>query len=191
MRRIEEQIQWYKQNSNSLYDDMVSIELEKINSLYNRYQDHTNEIFVEEIIESFCKIIEKQRDKICALKTEEENNNITSKDFQNDKMLQDAFTKYCLSNGQSSYTVNDYCSRIRNLWKSFYDEYQQSNLPEELELVEEKIQLDCPLLNAYHHVDEVHCFISMKIASTNGNRNWINARAAFNKLDEFKSTILQ
>lgn len=231
MKKIDDQIQWYKQNSNSLYDDIVSIELEKINSLYDRYEDHTDEIFVDEIIESFCKIIERQRDKIHDLETESgmynmtahplglsnstneaessfdfssqpfrhrfiafkstpaENNGILQESFQNDKQLQDAFIQYCLINGKSSYTVNDYCSRIKNLWKSFYEEHQNGELPEELVVIEEKINPNCPLLNAYHHTDELHCFISMKIAGNDENRNWANTRAALNKFDEFKSSL--
>ena len=78
MEKIEKQIQWYKQNSNSLYDDMVSIELEKINSLYDRYEEHTNEMFVEEMIESFCKIIDKQREKINELEYEFANDEMTA-----------------------------------------------------------------------------------------------------------------
>ncbi len=221
MKKIDDQIQWYKQNSNSLYDDMVGIELEKINSLYARYEDHTDEMFVEEMIESFCKIIERQRDKIWDLETENggtkeadgfgnqpvghgcmafaknsspKNNGIPQDGFQNDKQLQGAFTQYCLNDGKSSYTVNDYCSRIRNVWNLFYKAYkgeceENERLPEELmsAVAEDDISSGNPLLNAYNHIEELSCYISMKIAGTDGNRNWANARAAFNKFDEFKS----
>jgi hypothetical protein len=60
-------------------------------------------------------------------------------------------------------------------------------LPEEIEVNEEKINPNNPLLNVYYHTDELNCFISMKIAESEGNRNWANTRAAFNKFDEFKS----
>lgn len=218
MKKIDEQIQWYEQNSTSLYDDIVRIELNKINELYDGYEDYTDEIFVNEMIEAFCKIIEKQRERINDLETENGayitnssfssgnqpfvhnfavcQTNITSQNkgalqegFQNDKQLQEAFTLYCLSKGKSSYTVNDYCSRIKNLWKSFYEEYQKGNLPKEIEVNEEKIQPNTPLLNVYYHTDELNCYVSMKIAESDGNRNWANTRAAFNKFDEFKISI--
>ena len=67
MKKIDELILWYEQNALTPHDCMVSIELEKINSLYDRYKDHTNEMFVEEMIESFCKIIERQQEKAIAL----------------------------------------------------------------------------------------------------------------------------
>ena len=64
MQKIIELLEWYQQNSNNSLDDMVGIELVKLNSLYDMYENHTDEMFVEEMIESFCKIIEKQRAKI-------------------------------------------------------------------------------------------------------------------------------
>ena len=200
MKRIEEQLQWYQQNASSCYDDLVSIELEKINMLYDRYEDHSNEMFVEEMIESFCKIIERQRERIHDIEGETNltvprhtmlaQDAIMKEDFQNDKQLQEVFTAYCLNNGKSSYTVNDYCSRIKNLWKSFYEEYQSGKLPEELAVIEEKVKSHTPLLNVYNHIDEINCYVSMKIAENEGNRNWANARAAFNKLDEFRTSIV-
>ena len=209
MDKIYEQIKWYEENSASLYDDVVRIELKKINELYESYEDCTNKIFVNEMIESFCKIIEKQRERIdeltcatafsynqkqssgCGFMASQngvttENGYIPQKGFQTDKQLQEAFTVYCLNNGKSSYTVNDYCSRIKNLWKTFYEEYKNNGLPRELEIAEEKITPDSPLLNAYYHTDEINCYISMKIAAADGNRNWANIRAAFNKFDDFK-----
>ena len=112
---------------------------------------------------------------------------VSAATLNNDKELQAAFTDYCLQNGKSSYTANDYCSRIKNLWRTFYQAYQSGELPDELEIRKEKIQSDSPLLNAYYHADELHCYISMKVAGTDGNRNWLNVRAAFNKFDEFKN----
>lgn len=196
MKKIEEQLLWYQQNSSSYYDDLVSIELEKINTLYGHHEDHSNEMFVEEMIESFCKIIERQRERIHDLEAETnstvpkhtvlEKDFIMQEEFQNDKQLQEVFTAYCLNNGKSSYTVNDYCSRIKNLWKSFYEEYQSGKLPGEIVVMEEKVKSHTPLLNVYNHLDEINCYVCMKIAENEGNRNWANARAAFNKLDEFR-----
>ncbi len=220
MNKIDERIQWYEQNATNRYDDLVRIELKKISDLYDVYEDSTDEMFVNEMIEAFCKIIETQRERISALESENNEEKINSADvyeadvpfsgrpfgqkfmsftnisvgngisqqgFQNDKQLQEAFTLYCLNNGKSSYTVNDYCSRIKNLWKSFYTEYIQGELPKELEINEEKINQNSPLLNALYHTEELNCYISMKIAESEGNRNWPNTRAAFNKFDKFKA----
>lgn len=213
MKKIDEQIRWYEQNATSLYDEVVRIELKKINELYDKYEDCTDELFVNEMIEAFCKIIEKQRERIDDLETEAGADGVGSfaefagqpfgaafmgstqattmpqEGFRDDKQLQEAFTVYCLSKGKSSYTVNDYCSRIKNSWKLFYAEYQQGELPKELEVDEEKIKPGSPLLNAYHHTEELACYISMKIAASEGNRNWANTRAAFNKFDEFRLSV--
>ncbi len=197
MKIIDEQIQWYKQNANSLYEDMISIELEKINSLYERYDDHADEMFVEEMIESFCKIIEKQRDKIRDIEAEgliseetlresKEIINISQEGFQNDKQLQAAFTQYCLNNGASSYTVNDYCSRIKKLWKSFEEDCRSGEIPDNLSSLLPETPWDGVLLNAFENTESLGRYIRFKIDETNGNRSLLNTRAALNKFDEFK-----
>lgn len=220
MEKIDEQIQWYEQNATRKDDDYIKANLKLINDLYNEIEAFEDKMFVDKIIGTFCEIIEVQRDVNNELNNEleayayyaapnqhnfvsthklnaddippiSEVSIIKTENFQNDKQLQDTFTAYCLSNGKSSYTVNDYCSRIKNLWKSFYAEYQQGELPEELEVIKEKITPNNPLLNAYYHIDELNCYISMKIAGAEGNRNWANTRAAFNKLDEFKCSSLR
>ncbi len=201
MKKIDNQIEWYTQNANSLYDDMVSIELEKINSLYDRYTDHTDEIFVEEMIESFCKIIERQREKIADLENEidmngtassplnvpAQDNGIPQEGFQDDKQLQDAFTQYCLNKGKSSYTVNDYCSRIKNLWKTFYNDYCEGKLRDNLSSKCPEIPWDGVLMNVYDNTEALSEYIDIKTKESDKNRNWANTRAAFNKFIEFKS----
>ena len=215
MKRIDEQIQWYKQNANSLYDDMISIELEKIQSLYARYEDHTDEMFVEEMIESFCKIIERQREKIGDLEMETIQGGVASEPmravlghndlsqsymayssvdgsedgFQDDKQLQAVFTQYCLSNGSSSYTVNDYCSRIKKIWKSYEEEYRSGELAEHLSAEFPDFHCDAALLNAYEKLEVLGRFVREKITETDANRNWLNARAALNKFGDFKAYI--
>lgn len=225
MKKIDELILWYEQNSLTTHDCIVSIELEKINSLYDRYKDHTNEMFVEEMIESFCKIIEKQQEKASELEENLKNeinansydggifsgnqplghsfmtvtnlgrDNMSSnpeekiEDFQNDKQLQNAFTQYCLSNGTSSYTVNDYCSRIKKTWKSFEDDYRTGNLRDSLASKFPEIPWDGILMNVYYNIETLCEYIKGKIAETEGNRNWLNARAALNKFDEFRASI--
>ena len=222
MKKIDELIGWYEQNSLTPHDCMVSIELEKINSLYDRYKDHTNEMFVEEMIESFCKIIEKQQEKASELKEALKNeinansydggifsenqpfghsfmtasnfrcDNMSRSleeiidDFNDDRQLQNAFTQYCLNNGISSYTVNDYCSRIKKTWKSFDDDYRNGNLKDNLASKFPEIPWDSVLMNVYYNIEALTEYVKGKIAETEGNRNWLNARAAINKFDEFK-----
>ena len=199
MNKIDERISWYEQNSTNWYDDLVRIELEKIRALYDVYEDSTDEMFVNEMIEAFCKIIEHQRERINELESESyagtqyladdilAEKSIPEEGFQNDKQLQEVFTAYCLNDGKSSYTVNDYCSRIKNLWKSFLAEYTQDASSTDLKINREKINRDTPLLNAFYHTQELNYYIGKKIAESEGNRNWANTRAAFNKFNEFKS----
>ena len=201
MKKIDEQIQWYEQNATRKDDDLIKANLKLIDNLYGEIENSEDKIFLDKIIGTFCEIMEIQRDVIVDVKTEmgyydvpNQHNFVVTysqhTEFINDKQLQEAFTAYCLKAGKSSYTVNDYCSRIKNVWKSFYAENQNGYLPEELEVNEEKINSNNPLLNAYYHADELHCYISMKIAGFEGNRNWLNARAALNKFDEFKSSLI-
>ncbi|MBO5726701.1 MAG: hypothetical protein J6S00_06540 [Clostridia bacterium] len=214
MKKIDELILWYEQNALTPHDCMVSIELEKINSLYDRYKDHANEMFVEEMIESFCKIIERQQEKAIALEdslTNEINyNNYNNdfggnhgfmttqnfkrgqekfEDFQDDKQIQNAFTQYCLNNGSSSYTVNDYCSRIKKTWKSFEDDCKNGKLSDSLASKFPEIPWDGILMNVYYNIEILAAYVRGKIAETEGNRNWLNARAALNKFDEFRKSI--
>ena len=225
MKKIDELILWYEQNSLTPHDCLVSIELEKINSLYDRYKDHTNEMFVEEMIESFCKIIEKQREKASELENNLKNEINTScydndifsgnqpfghnfmtvpnlrrdniprdpeekiEDFNDDRQLQNMFTQYCLSNGISSYTVNDYCSRIKKTWKSFEDNYKNGSLKDNLASKFPEIPWDGVLMNVYYNIEVLAEYVKVKINETEGNRNWLNARAAINKFDEFRSSI--
>lgn len=203
MTKIDEQIQWYEQNATRKDEDLIKADLKLINNLYDEVENSEDKIFLDKIVGTFCEIVEIQRNVINSLLTDAEqgvscgsvsqNNAFTiysyPTEFTDDKQLQEAFTAYCLSAGKSSYTVNDYCSRIKNLWRSFYAECQNGELPEELKVNEEIIKPDSPLMNAYHHIDELNCYISMKIAAASENRNWANTRAAFNKFDAFKCSI--
>ena len=198
MKKIDEQIKWYEQNSNNPYNSMVSIELEKISRLYNNYQDHTNEIFVEEMIESFCKIIERQRERIAMLET----NNAIPRDPEevtynyqdllgDDEKMQEAFIQYCIAGGRSSYTANDYCSRIKSLWKSFERDFRAGGLDDNLAKSFNEVPWEGDLLNVYENVDYLKEYIEQKINTTNANRNWLNARAALKKFGKFKECVNQ
>ena len=204
MEKINEQIQWYEQNATRKDEDLIKANLKLIDNLYSEIENSEDKIFLDKIIGTFCEIMEIQRDVIYNLETENEQCNVYNvstqnnfavaytnpTEFTNDKQLQEVFTAYCIKAGKSSYTVNDYCSRIKNVWKSFYAEYQNGELPEDIEVNEEKINPNNPLLNVYYHTDELNCFISMKIAESEGNRNWANTRAAFNKFDEFRTALI-
>lgn len=203
MKEIEEQIKWYDDNATRKDDGLIKANLKLINNLYNEIENSEDKIFLDKIINTFCEIIEIQKDVINDVTMTSEQIGLSSvpngqafivdysgiKEFVDDKQIQNAFTSHYLGKGKSSYTINDYCSRIKNLWKLFYEEYKNGELPKELIVNEEKINSDTPLLNAYHHTDELACYISAKIVCTEGNRNWLNVRAAFNKFDEFGTSI--
>ena len=202
MKQIEEQILWYEENAESKDDELILADLQLINELSKKIENSEDRIFLDKIIATFCEIVEVQRGVIEDVRMEAGHFNeaptqlflaarARTNDFADDKALQTAFTTYCLENGKSSYTGNDYCSRIKNLWKSFYAEYRQGNLPDEIGPSEELMKENCPLLNAYHHTEELNSYIRMKITSAEGSRNWANTRAAFNKLDAFKLWLMQ
>ena len=217
MEEIDSRIAWYEQNATNVYDDIVRIELKKINTLYDEYEDRADEMFVNEMIEAFCKIIEKQRERIAELEAEIDGDgggivtadrvcghayipaskSISVSDafnpqegFRDDRQLQEAFTAYCLRDGMSSYTVNDYCSRIKNVWKSFYKEYQEGKLREEWSEMVPSIPWDAVLMNAYDTIKVLRDYIEEKMTTFEGNRNWANTRAAFKKFWEFKLQMM-
>lgn len=199
MGKIDEQINWYENNATRKEDDLIKANLKLINNLYREIEHSEDKIFLDKIIGTFCEIMEIQRDVIYNTSLDIEDPNMytvpnqygfvpiskQSNSILDDKKIQEAFTTYCLSIGKSSYTANDYCSRVRNLWKSFYAEYQQGRLPKEIEIDEDIIKPDAPLFNAYHHIDVLNCYVSMNVACDKSNRNWANIRAAFNKFADF------
>lgn len=208
MKKIDEQIEWYEQNATRQDDDIIRVNLQLINNLYEEIQHSDDSLFFDKIIGTFCEIIEIQRDVIDDLKTESgvygfgsssaQHNYIVGNsqltEFDNDKQLQDAFTAYFLKSGKSSYTVNDYCMRLKKLWKLFFEEYQSNELPqgfakEDITINEEMIKADTPLLNVYHYVDVIINYITKKIAACEGNRNLANTHAALKKFMDFKISI--
>ena len=195
-KKIDEQIDWYSNNATRKEDDYIKAHLKLAKNLAENVESSEDLIFIEKIIGTFCDIIETQRSVISDLETEVENvaaDNYTpayiapDEGYSDDAQLQNAFIAYVLCQGKSSYTANDYCSRIKKIWKSFIADYKDGKTPEELVVDEELSMQDTPLLNAYHHADELNCYISSQIAQDEENRNWANARAAFNKFDEFKT----
>ena len=186
MKKINEQIAWYDENATRKDDDIIKANLKLIKNLYSEIEFSDDAIYFEKIIGTFCEIMEIQRNLINELSLEVcqdvpvfEADNAYPPEFTCDRELQDYFTSYCIETGKSSYTVNDYCSRIKNLWKSFCAEQQSA----------EREVSDNPLLSAYLHTDELSCYINMKIAESVDNRNRANTRSALNKLCDFKSEI--
>ena len=205
MKNIEEQIKWYEENATRKDDDLIQENLKLIGQLYGKIENSEDRIFLDKIIATFCEIMEVQRGVIQELSTEAEENALFTSTpnghgfvalyptpvGSDDDQLQEAFISYCLSSGKSSYTANDYCSRLKNLWKKFYADYQKENgcLPQQLSKKLPDILWDSVLSNVHDHTDLLKEYIGLKMTEGSDSRNWLNARAALNKFDKFKSVM--
>ena len=196
-QRIHELIEWYEQNFTRKEDDYIKANLQLIITLAKNVKNSDDIIFIERIIDTFCDIVRKQREIIqmieCQSQTLPVGNVIaqngfatsyipTVSGFTNDEQIRAVFSAYMQKEGKSSFTANDYILRVQNLWRSFYSDYQAGELPSELaeSVIEEEIKADAPLLNAYNYIEELNCYVSMKMAGSGGDRNFANTRAAFN-----------
>ena len=196
-QRVHELIEWYEQNFTKKEDDYIKANLQLIITLAKNVKNSDDIIFIERIIDTFCDIVRKQREIIqmieCQSQTLPVGNVIAQNGFAtsyiptvsgvtNDEQIRDVFTAYMQKEGKSSFTANDYILRVQNLWRSFYSDYQAGELPSELaeSVTEEEIKADAPLLNAYNYIEELNCYVSMKMAGSGGDRNFANTRAAFN-----------
>ena len=158
---------------------------------------------IEKIISTFCEILNIQREAIHKLSVVDiqslpsnsiQHNFVSSyvvpvDEFINDEQIKSVFINFVVSGTEkkrSSFTANDYILRIQNLWRSFYADYEARKLPSELaeSVIRDEIQQDAPLLNAYNYIEELNCYLSMKIAGESSNRNWLNVRAALNIFGE-------
>lgn len=200
MNRIDEMINWYKEHETGREYTVIKAKLKLIKSMYEEIINSEDRIFMEEIIDRFSDIVELQNSVISDREMELESLaaagggcNTSSyialrqDGFQNDKQLQAAFADYLSKKKKkplSSYTVNDYCSRIRNVWKSFYAEYLDGTLQKELAENVEIVNADNPLINALNNIEELCCYAEMCMHSVNG-RNWANAIAALNNFADF------
>ena len=103
-----------------------------------------------------------------------------------DEQIKSVFVAYMKKKDKSPFTTNDYILRIQNLWRSFYADYENGELPNELaeSVIRDEIDTNCPLLNAYNYIEGLNCYVSMKIAGDSTNRNWFNIRAALNIFGE-------
>jgi hypothetical protein len=96
--------------------------------------------------------------------------------------IKNKFIAYMQKDKRAVSTIHDYTLRVQNLWNSFCSDYRDKKLPEPLaEAVEgSDINPKAPLWNASQHLDELNCYVSMKMAESSGSRNWANIRAAYN-----------
>ena len=197
VKKIYELIIWYDENSTRKEDDYIKANLRLVMNLAENVENSDDIMFIEKIVDTFCDIVQKQREVIQELEyvtgdlaandnTSQHNftpSYVTPTDgFFNDEQIRAVFSAYMQKEGKSSFTANDYILRVQNLWRSFYSDYQAGELPSELAeaVIEEEIKADAPLLNAYNYIEELNCYVSMKMAGSGGDRNFANTRAAFN-----------
>ena len=197
VKKIYELIIWYDENSTRKEDDYIKANLRLVMNLAENVESSDDVMFIEKIVDTFCDIVQKQREVIQELEyvtgdlaangnTSQHNftpSYVTPTDgFFKDEQIRSVFSAYMQKEGKSSFTANDYILRVQNLWRSFYSDYQAGELPSELSeaVIEEEIKADAPLLNAYNYIEELNCYVSMKMAGSGGDRNFANTRAAFN-----------
>lgn len=204
MKQIDEKIRWLEQNATRKDDNLIKAKLKMVNHLYEEIEHSEDKLFMDEIIGTFLEIMDIQRGVIVDLIMEAESGGgytpgqhsfvaaytLPQGGYHDDKQLQAAFAAYLTSKGKSSYTINDYSSRIRNLWKSFYNDSKIGELPDELLVDEESILQDHPLVNAFHHSEELNAYISMKMASAENKRNLANTQAAMRRFEDFKCSLI-
>ena len=202
LKRIEELISCYN-NILRKEDPIIISKLNLINQLYDECENSEDLIFFNEIINNFADIVEYQKDMVSDLQSELDYNDFLEdgkdtslfapaqqiiNNFTSEEEIQKAFSIHFTTVSKktlSSYTVNDYCSRIKNLWKNFYNDYKNGNLPIELSVNEEFANPNTPLMNAYKHIDELNCYVGIMSATTNEKKNWANIAAALNKFIDF------
>lgn len=206
MKRIDDLIDMYKEIVRKEEPIIIS-KLRMINELYAECEASEDAILFDEIINTLADVIQRQKEIIddmraddehpgsngsYAVPTEFSHNYIVcppqqQNNFETDEQIQAGFAYYLTHQVEkplSSYTINDYCSRIRNLWKSFYNAHKDGELPEEL-YVSETASFENPLVNAYNHIEELNCYVGMMSAISDEKRNWANIGAALNKFISF------
>ena len=222
MESLDRVIEYYdKTKGNGDKDEaLIRVDLKHIRDLQWCIENPEDFIFITKIIDTFCEVVETQKEMIESLRgyidelssdlthymgnTQNVHNymgnKVTSTEelpwdpdaFESDAQLQEEFAKYCIANGKSSYTVNDYCSRVRKLWKVFLEDYLEDDLPGDLRrqdvfIDEDEIDYENPLLNIFRFTAPLLKYIDKKIKASDGDRNLANARAALKKFDKFKN----
>ena len=200
IQKIYELIAWYEENSTRKEDDYIQANLKLVIHLAENVENSEDIMFIEKIADTFCDIIRKQREIIQELESVVEFQPVEMPlqhdyvalynepvgELVNDEQIKSAFIAYMKNEGRSAFTANDYILRIQNLWRSFYADHVSGELPEELDevIAEEEISAENPLLNAYNYIEELNCYVSMKLAGSDANRNWANVRAALNRFGD-------
>lgn len=203
MRQIDEKIKWLEQNATRKDDDLIKAKLKMVNHLYDEIENSEDALFMNEIIKTFLEIMDIQRGVIYDLQMEMESGSgytpgqhsfvaayiQPEEGFQTDKQLQTAFAAYLTSKGRSSYTINDYCSRIRNLWKMFCKDLQDGKITD-TSIPEDAIRKEHPLVNAFLFSEDLIVYISKNLTCAANKRNSANTQAAISRLDEFKRSLI-
>lgn len=204
VQKIYELIELYDENSTRKEDEYIKANLKLVIHLSESVANSDDLMFIEKITDTFCDIIKKQRDVIRVLEDMAKfqpcgapiQNNYASlcvtpaEGFTNDEQIKSAFINFMVNGNEkkrSSFTANDYILRVQNLWRSFYADYEAGKLPVQLaeSVIREEIQTDSPLLNACNYIEELNCYVSMKFAGNEKNRNLLNVRAALNIFGKF------
>ena len=172
-----------------------------VNSLYDECENSEDKIFFDEIINNLSDIIKIQKEMIEEL-NDELRNEITYSGYleslgetsnngrlESDEQLQNAFIRYFSYNVKkplSSYTLNDYCSRLRNLWATYYEAMLQNDADlEGIYISNEEFSSETPLLNVYNNIEALRFFVAKKSKSAENKKKWLNAGAALSKFEEF------
>ena len=198
-KQIDKQIEYYELSFDGNEDVYIKSHLKLIKDLAQNIKNSDDIRSIEKIISTFCEIMEIQREAIHDLSvvyTQPVNHNPSqynyvssyvspTEGFTNDEQIKSVFINFMVHGTEkkrSSFTANDYILRVQNLWRSFYADYEAGDLPNELaeSVIREEIRPEFPLLNAYNYIEELNCYVSIKIASAGDNRNWTNVRAALN-----------
>ena len=202
-KQIDKQIEYYELSFDGNEDVYIKSHLKLIKDLAQNIKNSDDIRSIEKIISTFCEIMEIQREAIHDLSvvyTQPINHNPSQHNyvspyvapvegFTNDEQIKSEFINFMVNGTEkkrSSFTANDYILRVQNLWRSFYADYEAGELPNELaeSIIQEEIRPEFPLLNAYNYIEELNCYLSMKIAGNATNRNWLNVRAALNIFGE-------
>jgi hypothetical protein len=196
MKRLEEMISWYENDAKNMYNDMIITDLEMMNNLYERVAGFEGKMIMDRMINAFCTILDIEHEKISKFNQNTNANEVYEpkmEDFNNDEELHTAFA-YSLSKNEksqlSSYTINDYCSRIKKSWASYYEDYTTGKYPppgyKGPEIVLKNVSENNILLNAYHNIQDLTDYTEHQVNADRSDRNWSNARAAVKKLAKFR-----